>query len=219
MKRKAVSSAAITAALVLSGWNQVVIQSRPPAVQAATVAARVVTLPEDGGAWHTTLFLHKGWKTKAKDRQLVGWFASDPILSSLKAQTHYHQFTREDRLFQTRFSRAVTELPAVMVQAADGAVWYKVSGDNVPETGAELSEQVAKIFRRPFFRRHVPRPQPGPEPAPEPDIEPMPDVTPVIPDLGGPEETSGTFPWIVAAIIAALAGGGSLAYNRKKDKV
>ena len=155
---------------------------------------RVIDLPEDGDAYHTTLVLATDWRTMPKQRRLVAWFQADPRLASLRSQTHFHEYTERSPIYRARLARAVSSVPCVMVQRSDGRVVFKASGSNLPPTSGVLADQIAASL----CPRPRPQPDVQPEPAPEPEPLPLPDVRPQPP-------AKPAFPWALL-IVAVLAG-------------
>jgi len=179
----------------------------------------IVDLPEDGNAWHLSVFTHQDWKKRPEEVSLLSWFSREPRLISLRQQTHDHHYTDADPLYGTRYKKNVPKLPAVVLQDASGKPHYKVGNEvPIPATAHEMGNQVARLFDR--FPR--PRPCPKPEPEPEPDETPdegdlpvIPDVTPDTPDQAEPAVVSteastavviglGILAFVVAAVICLI---------------
>src|SRR5579859_2294835 len=64
------------------------------------IEERVLDLPEDGNQWHTILILRPGWQSQAAERKAEAMFHSEPLLVSLKHQTHWHLMTTDQAEFQ-----------------------------------------------------------------------------------------------------------------------
>ncbi len=170
---------------------------------------QVIDLPEDGGAWYTTLFLHADWRQRPQERQLAAWFASNPRLASLKAQTHWNVHTQKDRMYRARWAHVVSVWPCVLLQTSDGKVRYKASGDNIPSNADQLASDITtRLFP-------CPKPKPKPNPTPAPDTNPViPDTTPdITPDAGPAGED---FPWALLIVGILVAVGAVLFYHFKK---
>jgi len=172
------------------------IAATTPAPNDVPARERVIQLPEDGQAYHTTVIVSANWRERRSERYLLGWFASHPGLASLKAQTHFHQYDTTDALYKTRLAHAVPDTPAVVVQQADGKVVYKASGVNLPQSADELAGNIS-------ISLGGCRPRPRPQPAPKPDVDVDVDVTP-IPDIA-PQPARPEFPWVLL-IVAVLLG-------------
>jgi len=187
-------------------------QQRPVVQVPETIEERVIVLPEDGQSYHLTLVVHQDWQQRQQERSLVGWFELDARLRALKAQVHFHFYTTADAWYQQRFIKGVPpqELPAVMLQQADGKVIYKVSSSRLPATARTLADTIQDCFPRP---RPVPLPQP--QPLPEPDINPIPDLGP---EPLEPSDEEAPFPWLMLAASTLLGGGLSLAANYRREK-
>lgn len=179
--------------------SQTVTATKLAAIE-AKAEDRIINLPEDGGAYYTSVFVHANWRVRPADRTLLAWFGSNRRLLSLRSQTHYNVYTERTPLFKTRYSRTIKALPAVRVQAADGRVTYQSSVDNLPKSADGLADEIAGcIFKKRKDRRH-------PTPVPVPDVDVDVDVTPVpvIPDLVEPVKPE--FPWLLLVIVVILAG-------------
>lgn len=174
----------------------------------------VIQLPEDGQNFHTSIFTSADWKANAAENQIVVAFDTEPHLLSLRAQTHWHHYTPDHKLWSGQFARAVAQTPCVMIQDATGHVVFKASGANANAQGklGELVKKIAKALKnwRPL------RPCPGPEPCPTPPPDETPAVpapTPApIPDIlpDEPEETDTEAernPLALPSIAAVIAAG------------
>lgn len=193
-------------------------EAKAVAEQAKAIADygdRVISLPEDGHAWHTTVFTNA--QPSARDRQVIGWFASDSSLSRLKQQTHWHTYANGSPLSARYKSLTAGGLPAVVVQDDKGAVVYKASGANLAAEPWPLVKGIRDCIRAhcPHLRP-CPQPEPEPEPSPEPDLGPK----PVIPDVVGPDQTTpldakdDTMLVVVLAFVGALVAGFIHAWQR-----
>lgn len=169
----------------------------------------VIQLPEDGQQFYLTIFTAQDYLTRARDRELVAWFDSDPTLKSLKSQTQYNHYTPDQKIYSERFGETlpISQFPAVMLQDAAGKVYVKLSAATLPKSPKDLIK---------IIRDCCPRPKPGPQPTPTPEPNPV----PVIPDIGPPdlepevpEEDGGVG---LFALLAALAGGGLGVVNEWK---
>jgi hypothetical protein len=105
------------------------------------IGEKVVTLPQDQGAWHLSLW----YRDKQSDRAsaaLAGFFANDEILRQVAQQSivHEHDASRPDPVFTSRYSAEA--LPGVMLQNSRGQVLYKATGAGIPTTGAQLAAEI-----------------------------------------------------------------------------
>jgi hypothetical protein len=133
---------------------------------------RVLDLPEDGNQWHTILFLRPNWQNAPAERNAEAMFHSEPLLVSLKHQTHWHLFTTDQAEYQ-KFKPLVEDTPCLIVERANGEVVYR-------EFGPELGKKPTALTRliRKEIERHCPRnrclplqPVPGKEEPPPKDNE------------------------------------------------
>jgi hypothetical protein len=182
-------------------------------VRDGQVSERIVDLPETGGAWHLSIFVHQDWRERAEERRLVAWFSVEPRLVSLKAQTHDHLYTNADPMYRLRFAKVVPLLPAVMLQDGAGKVWYKAAVGSkevpLPDDPTALGDKFQSLFSG-FSGGPCPRPKPEPGPKPSPDE--VPDL-PNIPDLDVPAVCPAPareqFPWPTAILIVLGVGVAS----------
>lgn len=186
--------------------------------RAALVAAQeVIHLPEDGALWHTTLVLPDNPSENPAAKRLMEHFEKSQRLKQLVAQTTLHRFTPRDPLFSARYSPYFGGvLPALLVQKADGAVIYKVSGDAIPLSADALADEIAQAIDQCCPLR--PRPQqPEPITTPEPPIRPkvpqvnvdvIPDIRPETPSSKPDAATPANFTplLLLAPIVAAVLG-------------
>jgi len=180
-------------------------------VRDGRVSERIVDLPETGGAWHLSIFVHQDWLKRPAERRLVAWFSVEPRLVSLKAQTHDHLYTNADPMYRLRFAKIVPLLPAVMLQDGTGKVWYKAAVGSkdvpLPSEPTMLGDKFQKLFSGgpcPW-----PKPKPEPEPGPGPGPDESPDL-PNIPDLDVPADrptpAREQFPWPAAILVVFGVG-------------
>lgn len=157
---------------------------------------QVVTLPEDGKAYYTSLFLKADYQKDKKSRELKSWFDTNITLASLRAQTHWNVVTTADPQWKAKYSKSVPELPCFALTDADGNVVYKVSGNNI---------QNANVLAAEVGRRCPNRKCPTPEPVPD-EKETVPDSGPIL-DSKPPvfEPANEEFPlWL--GLLLGLAG-------------
>lgn len=105
------------------------------------VGERVVTLPNDGGKWHLSIW-YANKTTDSASRRLANYFASDPVLQSISTQAiiHEHDASNPDPVFAARYSDQPA--PGVLLQNSKGVVVYKATGNNIPTTGAALATEI-----------------------------------------------------------------------------
>lgn len=186
------------------------------AASIAELGDRVIDLPEDGQAWHTSVFTHQ--RPTRQETRILDWFETDPQLQRLKQQTHFHHLTPASSIYPRFESLTAGGLPVVVLQDAAGAVVYKASGERVPTTPWPLVRGIIDCVRA--HCPHCPRPKPKPEPQPEPDDEP--DEKPLIPDIVGPNEDTpvgrdDTLAVTVAVFVVSLATGFLAAARKGKS--
>lgn len=161
-----------------------------PAATEPAPQNRIVELPEDGGVWHLSLFVHADWQSRKADREVVAAFEADPQLRSLKAQAKYHLYTEADPMYRQRFAQHVPVLPAVMLQRGNGEVVFKSSAGNLdpPALGGQVATQIYQYRCDNGYCYPVqPKPTPSPTPVFDPPlrglvprlVEPVPDVLPI----------------------------------------
>lgn len=177
-----------------------------------TARDRVVDLPDDGGYYYTSVFVHADWQSRPQERQLVASFEVEPALVSLKAQTNYNVTTTDSEIFKERWEGYV-DAPAVVIQDEAGQVIWKASGTDIPQAEAMAPELVQLFNKRPWlklrpWKRPRPCPCPTPQPQPEPDkVKPDKTVVVKIPDLRPlkKQEAAGSDVWVVLAVACVLA--------------
>jgi hypothetical protein len=163
---------------------------------------QIVNLPEDGTAYHTSLWLPANWQADAKSRELVAWFETNNKLKSLKAQTHWHVYTTDQAWYQQRYRNMVPTVPAVTVQKPSGQFVYEAGIKNpIPNSAPALAADIQGNLYS-----NCPNRRPKPEPSPEPD-------EPVVDKNGPPKlidggETPAFDPPLLLAVIGLLAGAG-----------
>ena len=177
------------------------------------VGERIVRLPEDGNAFHVSVFTHDDWQARAQDRQLLAKFDSVPELQSLKTQTFFHHYQPSNRLFN-RYRSSLTELPCVVVQQGDGTVVYKASGAKIPDDSWRLVDDIREALHERF-----PNVCPGPncpdaQPYNDPTLRPVAPKAPV-PDVGPKQSAKDDVVGVaVVAGLLCLIGGVALAWRR-----
>lgn len=173
--------------------------------------AHVIDLPEDGHNWHTILVLRPDWRASAAETKAESMFHSEPLLVSLKHQTHWHLITTDQAEFQP-FRPLVSATPCLIVERANGEVVFRESG---PELGKQPHALTHAIRRE--IERHCPDGRclplhPVPDHRQERD-EPS-EIPAVLREPTPPHEKKLPLGTILSAI-AGLAGG--VAANWKKS--
>lgn len=183
---------------------------QPPAAASPVVPAvqpieeRVINLPEDAHKWHIVALVNEPQYRTAQERELIGWFDTDPRLAVLKSQCKWHVYTPKNDHY--RSSTWGTEFPpsrfpGVVIARDDGHHVFVETGTDIPKTAKELGNKIADCW---------PRPQPNPAPTPNP--QPFIPDTPTIPDTTPPSDATPQSPskndttsGIVAAIVGVIA--------------
>lgn len=183
---------------------------------------RVFRLPDDGGAWHVSLFVSPNYRLNRVERETASWCFTDPLLNSLRTQAHWHFYTTSNEIYKARFQKHLLgATPTLLVQDQNGNVVYCGTRGEIPVSAGKGSFDVQKmpdtpeatgpIIRR-FIGRFCDRVSPTPEPAPEPIPDPGPDeqnivVAPVAgpPDLGQDEDEDNPW-WLIGVgfVVAVL---------------
>jgi len=162
------------------------------AAQAKAIAEfgdRVIDLPEDGNAWHTTIFTSEN--PTPHEQQILSWFESDEQLRKLKAQTHFHHYTPQSSVYERYGNLTSAGLPSIVLQDNTGKVIYKASGANAPNAPWPLVKGVVECIRAHCPHCPRPNPTPTPSPTPTPGPSPIPDIGPhVVPDVVGPNDNT-----------------------------
>lgn len=147
----------------------------------APVEQRIVSLPEDGKQYYTSLFLPSNWQADPKSRELRAWFDTNITLTSLKAQTHFNVITPTDPQWGPKYASSVGKtLPCIALTDATGDVVYKATQAAIPGTSNTLAAAIHESVQRRCPNRRCPAPEPV-TPAPEPSPN-VPDTNPVLPD-------------------------------------
>ena len=175
------------------------------AVSAFATEERVLTLPQDQGAWYLTVF---GEAEDAKFVELQSWLATDKGLVKLKSQVRFNEYTTDQVRYQ-RYVKNMPGLPCIRLQNEKGLVVSEFWGDNIPMTSGALYHGIKgdlqdKTSWGCLKRRRCPKPEPKPEPPPP--VEPVepPVGPPVLEPEPEPEESK---LWILLMVLGALGGG------------
>lgn len=176
-------------------------------VREQIVEERVLDLPEDGDQWHTTLFLRPEWKSLQAERRAEAMFHSEPLLISLKHQTHWHLTLTSDAEFG-KFASLVDVTPCLLIQRANGQVVYRESGPELGKHPHSLTHAIRKQIQR-----HCPdgkclplHPLPGPDNSKD-------EVPTVL--LEQPPAADKKSPLAGILMSIAALGGGAFAHAKK----
>jgi hypothetical protein len=179
-------------------------------VDAILTEDHVIDLPEDGHTWHTILILRSDWRTNAAETKAESMFHSEPLLVSLKHQTHWHLITTDQAEFQV-FRPLVSATPCLIVERANGEVVYRESSLDLGKRPHALTHSIRREIQR-----HCPDGRCLPlHPVPDRDQERgEPDEVPAV-LREQPQPSEKKLP--LAAVFSALAGlAGGVAANWKK---
>jgi len=167
---------------------------------------RVLDLPEDGHQWHTILILRPNWQSLPAERKAEAMFHSEPLLASLKHQTHWHLITTDQTEFG-KFQALVDVTPCLIVERANGQVVYRESGLRLGSNPRGLTLAIRKeIERRCPDRRCLPL-----HPLPDKDEPPPKEEIPAVLQEEPPQTDKPNL--IPVAIVSAL--GALLGFARK----
>jgi hypothetical protein len=184
----------------------------PPAhgVHEPRVEERVIELPEDGHTWHTILILRADWQSRRDERRAESMFHSEPLLVSLKRQTHWHLITADQPEFQ-KFRPLVDATPCLIVERSNGEVVYRESG---PQLGRQAHALTRAIRRE--IERHCPdgRCLPlHPVPSPEAPLEEPDEIPAVLREEPRPQPHR-LSPAMLLVALGGLAGGIAMHWRR-----
>ncbi|MGE5194068.1 MAG: hypothetical protein ACM3U2_16355 [Deltaproteobacteria bacterium] len=181
-----------------------------PAAPVVTVEERVIDLPEDGNQWHTILILRGGWQSVPEERRAEAMFHTEPLLISLKHQTHWHLITT-DQTDCAKFRPLVDVTPCLIVERANGQVVYRESG---PDLGKHPHALTHSIRRE--IQRHCPDGRCLPlHPVPGRDEEPPKEEVPaVLREAPAPAEKKASL--VPAAVIASAGLFAGFAWKFKR---
>jgi len=176
--------------------------------------AERVDLPDIAGAYWSTVVADES----PDARRLLTHLARTPALRDLVRKTRYQSRSAADPFFVEKLRPTIGDAPVFVLQTPDGGVIYRTNGPNIPATGQEMADQVARHVAKwremgcPKVCNLCPRPRPPKPPAPPAPVKPIPDV---IPDQVAPADAGFDAKWIAAAF-AAFLGGAGLSYYRKR---
>jgi hypothetical protein len=102
--------------------------SSVPTKPAMPERGRLDQLPDLTRAWHTSIFVHSDYQNRPEEKALVEAFDTVPELADLKGKTTFHVYTADSPHYRERLRKYYPVLPAVVVQRADGSIYFKASG-------------------------------------------------------------------------------------------
>jgi hypothetical protein len=163
---------------------------------------RVLDLPEDGNQWHTILILRPNWQSLPAERKAEAMFHSEPLLASLKHQTHWHLITTDQTEFG-KFQPLVDVTPCLIVERANGQVVYRESGQRLGNNPRGLTLAIRKEIERHCPDRHcLPL-----HPVPDKDEPPSREQIPAVLQEETPQnEKPNLIPVAVVSALGALLG-------------
>jgi hypothetical protein len=178
-------------------------------VSAFAAEERVLTLPQDQGAWYLTIF---GEAKDAKFQELQTWFKTNKGLIKLKSQVRFNKYTADHLRYQ-RYAENMPGLPCIRLQNELGIVASEFWGDNIPMSSASLLRGIKEDLQDKtswgcLRKRKCPKPVKPPVEPPKPVEPPVePPVGPPVFDEPEPEPEESQL-WLLLVVIAALGGGG-----------
>jgi hypothetical protein len=188
-------------------FDRVIEIERQIAGRVDFIGERVIDLPEDGNQWHTILLVCPNWRSRPAERRAEAMFHSEPLLASLKHQTHWHLIATDQQEFE-KFRALVDVTPCLIVERANGQVVYRESGPGLGRFPHALTHAIKKEIQR-----HCPDGRCLPlHPVPGKDEEPPRDEVPAVlrEEISPAENRHKLAP---VALVAAL--GGLLGFARK----
>lgn len=114
------------------------------AISSSAIAQQVATPPEDNRPY-LSIFTNSLWAGIPHEAALVKAFETDPNLRSIKNQCRWNHFRPDDAFYKQRFAKLIPpdRFPAILLQRADGGYVYKSTGSNVPDSGAEIFDEMS----------------------------------------------------------------------------
>lgn len=126
-------------------------------------------------AVYTVVAMPANYKSDPLCQDILKGFSSDPTLRALRQKSKVVTYTESNPDWQHRWSKAVPQLPVVLVMNGDQVIYKRTRANS-----ATLSKEIS---RRQWFPNLQPCPGPNcPNIQPPPNVNPLPD-TPVIPDF------------------------------------
>lgn len=180
-------------------------------------SGRMADLPTaEADKLYMTLVTADNWQADSRQRQVAGWFHSDPRLVRYKAQMRFNWYTLSNPLYVSRLKRSVgANVPIVTIQRPNGDVLMNVTGLSMPRTGGELADMIADSleshFAAPRFEGQsdftpIEREQcPDGNCPVQPVVTPDQNVQPLIPEIL-PKPNAKNY--LFALVLLLLVGGG-----------
>jgi hypothetical protein len=163
---------------------------------------RVINLPEDGNQWHTILILRAGWQGLPSERKAEAMFHTEPLMVSLRHQTHWHLITT-DQAECAKFRALVDATPCLIVERANGEVVYRESGPDLGKHPQALTRAIRKEIER-----HCPDGRCLPlHPVPGKEDESPEEIPTVLRETPAPAEKKANLVPLAAVAGAGLAAG------------
>jgi len=170
---------------------------------------RVIDLPEDGNQWHTILILRAGWQGLPAERKAEAMFHTEPLLLSLRHQTHWHLITT-DQTECAKFRALVDATPCLIVERANGEVVYRESGPELGKRPHALTHAIRKEIER-----HCPDGRCLPlHPVPGKEDESPEEIPAVLRETPAPAEKRAKLVPLAAVAGAGLAAGFAWRFKR-----
>jgi len=127
------SALALAAVLLQDKPEPVLIEAAEP------IADRVMDLPEDGGRWSTIVVYPDGAKD-IESRAVASWFATEPRLQSLRAQTRFFEFPQT--AWWPRSYLPNTPAPYVIVLDENNRTIYHAYRGALPADGESVADEI-----------------------------------------------------------------------------
>jgi hypothetical protein len=114
-------------------------------VAAGSAFGQQVANPPEDTRPYLSIFTNAQYAGIPHEAALVKAFATDPNLQAIKSQCRWNHYLPHDAFYKQRFAKLIPpdRLPAVLLQRADGGYVYKSTGSNVPDSGAEIFDEMS----------------------------------------------------------------------------
>jgi hypothetical protein len=115
------------------------------AILDATASAQQVATPPEDNRPYLSIFTNAQYAGIPHEAALVKAFETDPNLIAIKSQCRWNHYQPHDQFYKQRFAKLIPpdRLPAVLLQRSDGGYVYKATGSNVPDSGAEIFDEMS----------------------------------------------------------------------------
>ena len=168
-------------------------------------AEKILVLPDDSTIFYTTVFAGDS----PRDKSFVATLEASKTFTYLKTRTKYNKLDTSSPIYQQDFAKAIPQLPAIVVQDANGRVVDLQVGVANPSKLTKTISQYCDRHGRCHPNPVLPVPGPPPTPEPAPFVNPSPE--PVL-----PPEPSGPNALVLLALLIGGVGVG-LATSFKKE--